>query len=51
MEVVSHIAAFLTIWCVALFLVLPFGIESEENPEPGWDEGAPSAALPSTASE
>ncbi|MGR4000781.1 MAG: DUF1467 family protein [Alphaproteobacteria bacterium] len=41
MGVVTGIAAFLSIWCIALFLVLPFGIESEDSPEAGWDAGAP----------
>ena len=41
MQIVTAIAAFLTIWCVTLFVILPFGIETEENPEEGWDKGAP----------
>ena len=41
MPIVTSIAAFLTIWCVALFVVLPLGVEREENPDPGWDPGAP----------
>ena len=36
MQIVTAIAAFLTIWCVTLFVILPFGIETEENPEEGW---------------
>ncbi|MDA7985145.1 MAG: DUF1467 family protein [Alphaproteobacteria bacterium] len=41
MALVTGIAAFLTIWCVVLFLVLPFGVEAEDDPEVGWDAGAP----------
>ena len=40
-QVVTGLIAFMTIWCLTLFVVLPFGIRPEEEPGEGWDKGAP----------
>ena len=33
--------AFVLIWWIALFVVLPLGVRRAENPEPGHEAGAP----------
>ena len=32
---------YLVLWWVVLFAVLPWGVQRQENPEPGHDPGAP----------
>jgi predicted secreted protein len=34
-------AIFFIVWWMVLFMVLPFGVKREENPEPGHATGAP----------
>lgn len=45
MQIVSAIVTgaviFLIFWCFILFMVLPLGLQNEENHEAGWDRGAP----------
>jgi len=41
MSFVSGIMVFFVIWWVVLFMVLPFGIHIEENPEKGFATSAP----------
>jgi predicted secreted protein len=38
---VQAIVAYVVIWWVVIFAVLPFGIKSVEQGEPGHDAGAP----------
>jgi len=35
------IAAYVVIWWIVIFAVLPFGVRRSETPEPGHDAGAP----------
>ena len=44
METSSIISLFLVLWWVVLFLVLPFGIQTEESPEKGHAKSAPKKA-------
>ena len=39
--IMAQCVFYFIIWFFSLFLVLPFGIRREENPEPGHDTGAP----------
>ena len=32
---------YVVLWWLVLFAVLPFGVQRQENPEPGHDPGAP----------
>lgn len=41
MSLVQAAFAFILIWWVALFVVLPLGVRRAENPEPGHEAGAP----------
>ena len=41
MSLSTSIAIYFLIWWVMLFAVLPWGVQREENPEPGHDPGAP----------
>jgi predicted secreted protein len=41
MEVVSSVVVFFIIWWTVLFVVLPFGIKPDPNPEKGCEVGAP----------
>ncbi len=35
------ITSYIVIWWTVLFAILPFGVQRNENPEPGHDIGAP----------
>lgn len=37
----SGILIFALVWALSLFVVLPWGIRRDENPEPGHADGAP----------
>ena len=37
----SGVVVFVIIWWIVLFMVLPFGVRREENPEVGHESGAP----------
>ena len=41
MSIVEGIVTFAIIWWLVLFMVLPWGITREENPEIGHEAGAP----------
>lgn len=41
MGLVSGIAVYVVVWWVVLFAVLPWGVRTEDRPEPGTDHGAP----------
>ena len=41
MTLVSGTMVFFVIWWVVLFMVLPFGVRIEENPEKGFAPSAP----------
>ncbi|MCA8929463.1 MAG: DUF1467 family protein [Alphaproteobacteria bacterium] len=41
MNIVTGIAAFIIIWWVVLFAVLPFGVQQNKSPALGEDHGAP----------
>ena len=41
MNWVTGIAAYLVIWWVVIFAVLPWGVRRDEQPLPGVDPGAP----------
>ena len=41
MSIVESVVAFAIIWWLVLFMVLPWGIAREENPEIGHEPGAP----------
>jgi len=41
MNWLSGLVVYFLIWWVVLFAVLPWGVQREENPEPGHDPGAP----------
>jgi predicted secreted protein len=38
---VTGVAAYVVIWWVVLFAVLPWGVQQETEPQPGFDRGAP----------
>jgi len=40
-SIVESVVTFAIIWWVVLFMVLPWGITREENPEIGHEPGAP----------
>ena len=41
MSFVTSLATFALIWWLALFTILPIGVERNPNPTPGTDHGAP----------
>ena len=41
MGLITGIAVYFVIWWITLFMVLPFGIERDQNIEEGNDPGAP----------
>lgn len=41
MSVATGIAAYIIIWWVVLFAVLPWGVQQNKAPKPGEDPGAP----------
>ena len=41
MSLVTGTAIYFVIWWITLFMVLPFGVEQDENVEEGNDPGAP----------
>lgn len=41
MSIFSGVVMYLIIWWMALFCVLPFGSEKQEDPEPGTSPSAP----------
>jgi predicted secreted protein len=41
MPILGRIFVYMVIWWVVLFVVLPWGVKREENPEAGHDPGAP----------
>ncbi len=41
MDLVGGIVAYVVIWVVVLFMVLPFGVRQPDEPEPGHMPGAP----------
>lgn len=41
MTLVGGLVAFVIIWTIVLFTVLPWGVRPPENPEPGHMPGAP----------
>ncbi len=41
MSIVEGVVTFAIIWWVVLFMVLPWGVTREENPEIGHEPGAP----------
>ena len=41
MSVLTGFVVYFLIWWVVLFAVLPWGIQRQEDPEPGHDPGAP----------
>jgi len=43
-QIINFIFAYLIIFWITLFCVLPFGVKREENPESGNDHGAPANA-------
>ncbi len=38
---VSGVVTYLVIWWIVFFMVLPWGAQRPDNPEPGHDAGAP----------
>ncbi len=40
-EVAVQILIYVLFWFFSLFIVLPFGVRTADNPEPGHDAGAP----------
>jgi predicted secreted protein len=40
-NIASAVVAFIVIWWLVLFMVLPFGVRRTEAPEEGHDHGAP----------
>ena len=38
-------AIFFIVWWLVLFMVLPFGVQKVENPEPGHEHGAPAKPM------
>lgn len=45
MDAVSGFLIYICIWVVVLFMLLPIGVKTVENPEQGWDHGAPQKTL------
>jgi predicted secreted protein len=41
MQWLGSIFIYMVLWWVVLFVVLPMGVQRQENPEPGHDPGAP----------
>ena len=41
MNWLGSIFIYMVLWWVVLFMVLPWGVRRQENPEPGHDPGAP----------
>jgi len=41
MNWIGAIFIYMVLWWVVLFMVLPFGVRRQENPEAGHDPGAP----------
>ena len=41
MSFVSLAAIYFVTWFIVLLTALPFGVQRQENPEPGTDHGAP----------
>jgi predicted secreted protein len=41
MQWIGSIFVYIVVWWVVLFAVLPWGVQRQENPEPGHDPGAP----------
>lgn len=39
--IINFIFSYIIIWWILLFMVLPFGIERDDAPEPANDKGAP----------
>lgn len=44
MNIVTGIVVYVIIWWLTLFMVLPFGVRRDKDPQPGHDPGAPKAA-------
>jgi predicted secreted protein len=38
---VSGVVTYLVIWWIVLFMVLPWGVQRPDSPEPGHETGAP----------
>jgi predicted secreted protein len=38
---ITGLAIYFVIWWIVLFAVLPWGVQQETDPEPGFDRGAP----------
>jgi predicted secreted protein len=45
MRWVTGLAVYFVVWWIVLFAVLPFGVRQQENPQPGFDRGAPARPL------
>ena len=45
MNPVSAVVVYIVIWWLVLFLVLPFGVRRNENPDIGHDPGAPARPM------
>ena len=41
MNWITGVVVYFLIWWLVLFAVLPWGVQREENPQPGHDPGAP----------
>jgi predicted secreted protein len=41
LDIVSGFLVYLCIWVVLFFMSLPIGVQRIENPDAGWDPGAP----------
>ncbi|MEQ8601929.1 MAG: DUF1467 family protein [Marivibrio sp.] len=41
---VSGFVVFIILWWLVLFMVLPFGVQRDDNPDAGHDHGAPKFA-------
>jgi predicted secreted protein len=41
MQWIGSVFVYIVVWWVVLFAVLPWGVQRQENPEPGHDPGAP----------
>lgn len=41
MSLFQGFLTYFTVWWITLFMVLPWSVGREENPESGWDPGAP----------
>ena len=40
-DIFVQVLIYVLFWFFCMFIVLPFGVRREENPEPGHDVGAP----------